>query len=324
MNDRSGAPGPRSAMRRPPRVAGSFYPEGPEALAREVERLLADAATAALRPPTDAIGRPPGPSPSGPPDPGIPARPSGPQLGALVPHAGLRYSGAVAALAWAGIGASADTILIAGTNHFVWLDGVGVWAGGAWETPIGDVEVDARWTAAILALGRPFVPAVREHAEEHSIEVQLPLVARACAGARIVPFLVSLGDCERTIEAGRRLGGLLGEAVARGERVVLVASSDLAHYPAERVARAVDERVLESLLALDARGLWRREEAIRADGLAGVACGMCGIEPAVFTVAALVAAGARRTTLLAHATSADAPGGDPGRVVGYASVAFFA
>jgi len=189
---------------------------------------------------------------------------------------------------------------------------------------MGDVAVDARWTSAILALGRPFIPALREHAEEHSIEVQLPLVARACARARIVPFLVSLRDPGRTIEAGRRLGALLREAVARGERVVLVASSDLAHYPAERVAHAVDDRVLEPLLALDARGLWQREEEVRAEGLPGVACGMCGIEPAVFAVAALVEGGARRAILLAHATSADAPGGDPGRVVGYASVAFFA
>lgn len=284
--------------RRPAHVAGSFYPGDPARLARDVDRLLAEAGAG----PPGPVGRPP--------------------LGALVPHAGLQYSGAVAARAWVRLDEAVDTVLIAGTNHFAWFEGVGVWAGGPWVTPLGDVAIDAPWTEALIGLGPPFVPALGEHAAEHSIEVQLPILARARPRARIVPFLVAVGDARETIEAGRRLGALLGGAVGRGERVVLVASSDLAHYPTERLAREVDERVLRPILARDAAALARAEAAIRAERLPGVACGMCGIEPAVFTLAALAEAGARSATLLAHATSADVAGGDPGRVVGYASVAF--
>lgn len=298
--ERPAEPGAAAGPRRPAHVAGSFYADDPGRLAADVAGLLADAAAA------QSEGEPP----------------AGAPLGVLVPHAGLQYSGAVAARGWRRVGESVETVLIAGTNHFAWMEGVGVWAGGAWETPLGEVAVDAAWTDALLGLGPPFVPAIGEHVAEHSIEVQLPLLIRACPRARIVPFLVSVGDPAEAIAAGGRLGGLLRAAAGRGERVVLVASSDLAHYPRAGLARAVDERVLRPILGLDPAGLARTEAGIRAERLPGVACGMCGIEPTVFTLAALVAAGAREATLLVHATSADVAGGDPTRVVGYASVAF--
>jgi AmmeMemoRadiSam system protein B len=232
------------------------------------------------------------------------------------------YSGAVAAASWVSLGADVETVLIAGTNHYAWFDGIGVWPGGAWETPLGPVEVDRAWCDALLALGGPFTAGVAPHEAEHSIEVQLPLLARALPAARIAPFAVSLGSGDACIAAGRRLGRRLGDRLARGERVALVASSDLAHYPAEGLAREVDARVLEPILALDPEGAFDGERALRGRRLPGVACGMCGVEPVTFALAALREAGAGRSRLLAHATSADVPGGDPDRVVGYAAVLF--
>jgi len=289
---------------RPEAHAGTFYPAAPDQLAGEIEALIRDADLAARRE----------------------APPPGPPVGLLVPHAALHFSGRIAARGWRELrGLDPATIVIAGTNHFAaWFSGVGVWAGGPWQTPLGPRPVDHELAAAIEGLGRPFGPTVDAHLDEHSIEVQLPLLAAVAPRSRIVPLLVSLADPAACREAGRRLGQLLRDRLAAGERIVLVASSDLAHYPTESRAHEVDRQVLEPILALDPWQLARRELELRRSGIPGLACGLCGFEPVVFTLAAVREMGARRGILLAHGTSADVPGGDPGRVVGYAAVEFVA
>ncbi len=103
--------------------------------------------------------------------------------------------------------------------------------------------------------------------------------------------------------------------------MVLAISTDMAHYPSAAVSERVTEVLLPSILAMDASDLAGREAAVRDAGTPGLACGMCGIEPAVLGLAALSATGATRATRLAAATSADA-GGPPDRTVGYLAVRF--
>jgi hypothetical protein len=296
----------RTLAGRPPAHAGSFYPRDPVRLGRDVDGYLADAARTRA-----AVGTP-GSS-------GAVALP----LGLVVPHAGHMFSGRVAARGWAELEPDrVDTVVVAGTNHFAgWFAGVGVWAGGPWDTPIGPCPIDSELSRAIETLGRPFVATVDAHLEEHSIEVQVPFLVRACPSARIVPLLVSAApsDCR---EAGGRLGELLRERRAAGQRIVLVASSDLAHYPTEERAHEADRRTLEPVLALDPWELERREAELRATRPAGLACGLCGLDPVLLTLAAVREMGASTGVLLAYATSADVPEGGRERVVGYASVAF--
>lgn len=295
--------GPAAERERAPAIAGTFYPAEPGALARQVEALFEG-----LAPPVGFA--PPGPAP----------------LGLLVPHAGLSYSGRVAAHAWATLAADPpDTLVILGTNHFAgWVQGVAAWTGGPWRTPLGRVEVDRALAERIVGLGPPFAADDAAHRDEHSIEVQLPLLARACPAARIVPLLVTCRGPAACREAGERLGRFLAGRRAAGERLVLVASSDLAHYPADAAAREVDRRMLEPILALDPWELARREARARGEGIPGLVCGLCGLDPVLAALGAAAAMGATRGELLAEATSADVPGGDPRRVVGYAAVAFVA
>jgi AmmeMemoRadiSam system protein B len=121
--------------------------------------------------------------------------------------------------------------------------------------------------------------------------------------------------------AGGALGRLLAARRVAGERLLIVASSDFAHYPPAAVCEEADDRLLEPLLRLDAGRLEDLERAVSRAGLPGLVCGMCGIDPALFTLAALREMGAGRGILLGKATSADA-GGDPRRTVGYAALAF--
>jgi hypothetical protein len=285
-------------------VAGLFYDDDPGRLARGVDALLGEAVVAF--PPPAAIA-------------------GAPLVGILVPHAGLAYSGLVAAAAWRllpGAAASArPTVVLLGTNHGAgWLTGVGAWTLGPWRTPLGDVEVDDELVGAVLAQGRPFEADAECHLGEHSLEVQLPFVRRVAPAARIAPLSVGSGTGGRAIEAGERLGSLLARRRSAGEPVLLAISTDMAHYPRAEVAERVTAALLPHLVARDPAALAEAEARCRREE-PRTSCGMCGIEPAVLGLAALRAMGAGEGVALAAATSADA-GGDPGRTVGYLAVAF--
>jgi MEMO1 family protein len=292
---------------RRPSVAGSFYPAEPGILAELVDALLVVAGRTAPLP--DAI--------------------EGTLLGLLVPHAGLAYSGVVAAAGWRLLGPSdpvppPPVVVVLGTNHgAAWLDGVGAWETGAWRTPLGDVEVDAELAAAILDLGPPFGVDRAAHDGEHSIEVQLPFLQASGSTPRIVPLSVAAGTGEPAIAAGASLGALLAGRRATGQRIVLAISSDMAHYPPNiECARATAE-LLPAIVGVDPFELADRELALTETGTAGLLCGMCGIQPAVLGLAALRAMGAHRGVRLSAATSADA-GGPANRTVGYLAAAFTA
>jgi AmmeMemoRadiSam system protein B len=295
---------------RQPAVAGTFYPGDPARLAKMVAALLAGAAAQA------EVGGGPGIRP------GAPAAPILPR-GILVPHAGLAYSGLVAAAGWRLVPDGA-TVVILGTNHTAaWLNGVGAWGEGRWRTPVGDVAVDTDLASDILALGLPFGSDRAAHLGEHSIEVQLPLLRAAAPAARIVPLAVGYGTGTGAIAAGERLGALLADRRAAGASVVLAISTDMAHYPPADVCTRVTETLSPAIVGLLPEELARLEAAVgRSAGAgAGMACGMCGIEPAVLGLSALRAMGATAGVALASATSADA-GADPRRTVGYLAVAF--
>jgi hypothetical protein len=289
---------------REPAVSGSFYPAAADRLRELLDGLLQVAASLpAVDEPAPAV---------------LPA-------GLLVPHAGLVYSGVTAAAAWsrlsAGPAGSPPLVVLLGTNHgAAWLDGVAAWPSGAWRTPLGDIAVDGGLAAAVTGLGPPFVVDREAHDLEHSIEVQLPLLQVVAPGPRIVPLSVSCRG-PWAVDAGRRLGELLARRLATGEPVVLAISTDMAHYPAAAACERVTEALLPPILAVDPDDLADREDAVRSSGMRGLACGMCGIEPAVLGLAALRAMGATRAVRLASATSADA-GGPADRTVGYLAVRF--
>ncbi|HSG86908.1 MAG TPA: AmmeMemoRadiSam system protein B [Candidatus Limnocylindrales bacterium] len=285
---------------RPPTHAGNFYPRDPVAL----RRLLADLRARAAAPlPVD-----------------------GELVGLLVPHAGLAYSGTVATAAWDLLGGpTSRPVVLAGTNHWVpGYESIGVWPDGAWACPLGEVPVDARLARAILRLGGPFRPDTDVHREEHSLEVQLPFLVGP--GRSFVPLLVGLHERGALADAGERLAGvLLALRQLEPERPapIIVATSDLAHYPDDATARVVDAAILEPIAALDAAELGRREREYRRGTVPGVACGVCGLEPILLAIATVRALGATRGLVLGTATSADAGAGAE-RVVGYAAVAFVA
>jgi AmmeMemoRadiSam system protein B/AmmeMemoRadiSam system protein A len=276
---------------REPAVAGSFYPGEAGPLRAAVRRFLRDA---------------------------VP--PAGPRPIALVaPHAGYVYSGQVAADAWRQAeGQPVDLVVILGANHTAaGFRRVALYPGDGFRTPLGIAAIDREAARALAQADPDVVLDAVPHAAEHSVEVQIPFAQVLFPAARIVPLVIGAPDpalCDR-------LGAALG-AVLRGRRALVVASSDLAHYPSARDAEAVDARVLGAVVAMDAAAVRRAVTAEMARGVPGLATCACGEGPILAAIAAARALGATRATLVRQATSADVPGGEPGRVVGYGAVVF--
>ena len=265
-------------------VAGAWYPGTAAALASAIDRHVA----AADRAGADVRG----------------------DLVALVaPHAGLMYSGPVAAHAYRLLrGRAFDVVVLVGPSHFVGFDGVSVYPSGGFATPFGVAPIDVACAAAIAA-ATPIVHAhPAAHVREHSLEMQLPFLKHLAPGVPIVPLLMG----SQTAATAAALGEALALAL-RGRTALLVASTDLSHYHDAATAATLDQVVIDCVARFDADGL---QAALGAQPEHA-----CGGGPTVAVMRAARAAGARDAVILDYADSGDVSG-DKSSVVGYLAAAF--
>ncbi|MDD2918079.1 AmmeMemoRadiSam system protein B [Rhodoferax sp.] len=260
---------------RPPAVAGAFYPGRSQALSHDVLAMLAaakpDAASSAATPPKALI----------------------------VPHAGYIYSGSTAAQAYAQLAAVRQTIrrvVLLGPVHRVPVRGLALPGADYFATPLGQIEIDQDAVAAIRPLPQVVVsPAA--HAQEHSLEVQLPFLQLALDDFKLLPLAV--GDASPA-EVAQVL-----DAVWGGDETLIVISSDLSHFLPYATAQAVDGETVQGMLQL--QPALNHQQA-------------CGATP----VNGLLLAARQHQLqphLLGRCNSGDTAG-DKNRVVGYAALAF--
>jgi hypothetical protein len=278
---------------RTPAVAGTFYPADPRRLESEVRTLLAQA---------------------------VPPRAERP-IGLLVPHAGYTFSGAVAADGWRqAAGHRYDVVVLLGTNHTApWFQGVSVFIGSGFRTPLGVAQVDEQGASALLAADAECTSDPGPHEREHSIEVQVPFVQVAFPGVPILPVIVGSGEPGPADRFGAALARTLREKSA-----LVVASSDLSHYPSYEDGAACDRAVLAAVARLDPGGLRSTLEAERQAGRQGLETTACGTAALLAALATVRELGAARGVVVSHASSGDSGLGERRRVVGYGAVAFTA
>jgi AmmeMemoRadiSam system protein B len=259
-------------------VAGTWYPDDPARLVRDLDAHLARASVTAASPPRAIIA----------------------------PHAGLMYSGPVAAFAYEAARTSpARTIVLIGPSHFVPFEGVSIWPVGSWETPLGRIAVDAELAGALQAASEVIVELDAAHGREHSLEMQLPFLAHLKPGVPIVPMVMG----HQTRATAFALADAVAHTVrASGKDVMLVASSDLSHYEDARVAARLDEVVMTHVEAMDATGLMAALEDEPRHA--------CGGGPMVAVIDAARQLGAHSARVLRYADSGDVSG-DKSSVVGY-------
>ncbi len=242
-----------------------------------------------------------------------------PPLAIVAPHAGYIYSGQIAADAYKQVaGRAYETVVILGTNHTSPpFRQVAMYAGAGFRTPLGVALVDGDLRSALMTADSRFVLNSAVHEKEHSVEVQVPFIQHLLPKARILPVVVGSTDVDFCVEVGRRLG-----ATVKGRAVLIVASSDLSHYPAESDAIDADRRTLEAAVSMDPREFDRVVRQQESRGIASLVTAACGTGPILVAMAAAKEMGATHGVVLSYANSAEAVTGDRSRVVGYGALSY--
>ena len=202
---------------RPAAVAGTFYPAERVRLDHDVRALLGAASPAALRP-----------------------------KALIAPHAGYIYSGPVAASAYAlliPVSQQIRRVVLLGPAHRVALRGLALPDAEVFDTPLGPVEIDAAAARQIVGLPQVRVSGYA-HAQEHSLEVQLPFLQILLAEFKLLPLVV--GDASAQ-EVGEVLDILWG-----GAETLILISSDLSHYLPYPAAQQIDQLTADAIVALQA------------------------------------------------------------------------
>ena len=260
-----------NASIRPPAVAGFFYPGDRAELTTMVSELIAGVSVNPL--------------------------PRAPKA-YIVPHAGYVYSGSTAAIAYAMAAqqrASLRRIILIGPSHRVYLRGIAVPQADVFRTPLGEVPLDAQRKRTLVRRG-DVILSDAPHAQEHSLEVQLPFLQRLLEGFEILPLVVGEAAPEHIV-------AVLSD-VFDDTDTLLLASSDLSHYLDYEQAQRRDAETSVRIRAF-------------ANDLSGdQACGAVALN-GVLTFAKHRQAS---ITELARLNSGDTAG-DRSRVVGYGAYA---
>lgn len=264
---------------RPPAVAGYFYPADPDVLRVRIEALLvSDGADG-----TDSIT---------------------PIRAGIVPHAGLDYSGPVAARFYRAVrGRDYDAVVLVAPSHQEAYAGVSIWPGTHLATPLGEIPIERELAERLAAADDSIRFDVAGYGPEHSLEIQLPFLQLALPGVPVVPLVMGRQSLDRSYRLARILA-----AVLAGRNVLLLASSDLSHFHDDTTAVRMDGELLDLVRSDDPFLLGYR-------GFVGEleACGLGGVVT-VLEAARLLGAG--RTQVLTYANSGGVTG-EMSNVVGY-------
>ena len=269
---------------REPFVSGTFYPDNPRTLEKNIEVYLANASIDSL-------------------DKEI--------VGLIAPHAGYIYSGQVAAYGYKAImGANYDTVIVIAPSHRSHFEGVAVFEKGGYRTPLGVVHIDEELASEIINLKTVVWANVDVHKGEHSLEVQVPFLQVVLKDFTMLPLIMGSQDlalCEVLVDS------IFRSIKKTNKKVLVVGSTDLSHYYPYAEAVELDTVVRQRLNAYDIQGL-------QNDFRKGT-CEACGTGPIVSTMLLSQKLGATQSKVLKYANSGDVSG-DRSGVVGYISCVF--
>lgn len=262
-------------------MAGRFYPAKPEKLKHDLEEYMGPGAEGA-----DKVAD---------------------ALGCVVPHAGYMYSGRVAGAVYRKLPTRSSYVILC-PNHTGRGAPLAIMSSGAWRTPLGEAAIDSTLAASVRNACHLVMEDAAAHADEHSLEVQLPFLQHAQRNFSFVPIAIGVGGYTVLESLGH---GLAQAARLTKEPLLIIASSDMNHYEPDSITRVKDRKAIDRILALDAQGLY---DVIRREDIS-----MCGYGPTIAMLTAAKELGATKAELVKYATSADA-GGDRSAVVGYAGI----
>ncbi len=230
-------------------------------------------------------------------------------LGCILPHAGYVYSGRVAASTVSGMKIR-DSVVLLGPNHTGHGAAFSIMPKGSWQTPLGNVEINSSLAGLFLDKSPELEADTLAHAQEHSLEVELPLLQYFKIDFKIVPIAVMTEDLARLEKVAQDLAAVITENNLQNS-VTFIASSDLTHYEPLASAKIKDALAIEAILDLDGQKLKNR---VQESGIS-----MCGFAPIAILLKVAKLLGAKKGKLVKYQTSGDASG-DNESVVGYAGI----
>lgn len=268
---------------REPVVAGMFYPLDKKALMRLVVELFERAKPKKIRGNIKAL---------------------------ICPHAGYVYSGLTAAFGYKLLeNKKFDSVVIISPSHREYFNGVSIFPGSYYKTPLGEVPVDIELSKLIVE-NEPIIKFSQlGHGEEHSLEVQLPFLQIILENFKLVPIV--MGDQKQ--EYCYKVGEVLGK-VLKGKNVLIVASTDLSHYHPYEIANQLDAIVIDAVSKFDYKKLLDELYAQNTEA--------CGGGPAAVAMIAAKKLGANKVEILHSCNSGDISG-DRDAVVGYMSAVIY-
>jgi AmmeMemoRadiSam system protein B len=271
-----------------PAVAGQFYPGEREELSQMIDEFLKNAKVPKIE---------------------------GKIFGILVPHAGYIFSGPVAAHCYKAIeGKNFDTVVLIGDSHYEYFDGVSIWDRGEWETPLGRVKVDEELAKEILNFSKRFLVKDSAHLFEHSLEVQIPFLQKVLKNFKILPLIFGSEDKD-----WEELARAILKSIEK-KKILVVASSDLSHYPPYEVAQRADKRTIEGILSSDPEKFKEEIETLKKlfPDVDTFACAQDTIK----TILEISKNLKGKAKLLKYQNSGDTIYGEKSQVVGYCAIAF--
>ena len=276
----AGKPAPNGKTIRRPAVAGTFYPGKAAELDALVAGMLSPGVT---REPWSAL---------------------------QVPHAGLIYSGALAARGFERVQVP-EVVLVVGPKHTPYGAGWSVAPHDLWALPGHEIASDPEMARGLAGAITGLELDAAAHEREHSIEVELPFLAKLAPDSRVVGIVMGQATLDECKGFAQELADFLNRFA---DRVLLVISSDLNHFAPEPENRRRDQLALEAMQRMDADVLYH---AIRDNQIS-----MCGVLPAVVVLETLRLQGRLNRCEVVGYTNSAAATGDTRRVVGYSSVLF--
>lgn len=267
---------------RKPFVAGQFYPADPDALFELISSFM------------------------------VKATQKQNIFGCILPHAGYAYSGSVATQTLAGVNI-ADTVILLGPNHSGNGPAFSLMSHGYWQTPLGNVEIDSHLANLFLSSSKYLKADTFAHMQEHSLEVELPILQFFNKGFKIVPIVIKTDELYILKKVAQDLAGVIIKNNLISSSM-LIASSDMTHYEPQKSAEKKDSLAIEAITALDEDKL---EAVVKQFSIS-----MCGFAPAVVLLKAAKLLGAKNGKLIKYQTSGDASG-DTSSVVGYAGITIY-
>jgi AmmeMemoRadiSam system protein B/AmmeMemoRadiSam system protein A len=276
---------------RKPAVAGKFYSDDETFLKKGLQYFFTDAIKAKVNKPS----------------------------GIIVPHAGYIFSGQIAADAYnQARDHHYDVVVIMGTNHTTpGFFKISIYPRKGYQTPLGLAEIDEELADELIEMNGKYTFDARVHTHEHSVEVQVPFIQHLFSGVKILPVVIGSADPELCTQFGKDLASVL-----KDRNALIVASSDLSHYPSCVDARNVDKETLESIVQLDPSFVSSTVAKQMKKPVEGLSTCACGEGPILTLIEAAKLLGANCGTVISYANSGETSFGDKDRVVGYGAVSF--